>query len=162
MKEKKIRPICGKAFGLGDESLNALDRVVPKGLLVVSAGLLCWGLLGLLEYAFPKLDLGLQDGNFPPGLQFLHFFALVLTGSIFFFGYLWRWPHTPYATITMYAVLATICFVETIDFGAFGGGTTGVMIMICEFALYVGLSTYLLRSNGVHSHFSRAEQMRAV
>ncbi|MEO1104537.1 MAG: hypothetical protein AAFW98_12520, partial [Pseudomonadota bacterium] len=68
--------------------------------MVVSFGLLSWGLLGLLEYVFPASNLGLQDSNFPAGLQFIHFFALVLTGSTFVFGYLKRWPHTPHATIT--------------------------------------------------------------
>ena len=139
---------------MGGVPLDTLDKLLPKGLLVVSAGLLCWGLLGLVEYVVPTLNLGLQDDNFPAGLQFIHFFALVLTGSIFVFGYLMRWPHTPHATITMYAVLATICFIETIDFGAFGGGATGVMIMLMEFALYVGLSMYLLRSSAIHHHFN--------
>ncbi|MEM7188021.1 MAG: hypothetical protein AAF439_00285 [Pseudomonadota bacterium] len=133
--------------------METLDRFLPNGLLVVFAGLLCWGLLGLLEYALPSAKLGLQDSSFPAGLQFLHFFALVLTGAIFVFGYLTQWPHTPFATITMYAVLATLCFIETIDFGAFGGGTTGVMILIAEFALYLGLSTYLLRSDRIKSRF---------
>ncbi|MEM7269962.1 MAG: hypothetical protein AAF401_12005 [Pseudomonadota bacterium] len=136
--------------------MDTLDRFLPMSLLIVSAGLLCWGLLGLLEYASPALSLGLQDSNFPAGLQFLHFFALVLTGSIFVFGYLTRWHVTPYATITMYAVLATLCFIETIDFGAFGGGPTGVAIMLAEFALYLGLSTYLLRSPAIHSRFQQA------
>lgn len=133
-----------------------LDRFLSYALLAVSFGLLCWGLLGLLEYAFPVLRLGLQNGNFPAGLQFLHFFALVLTGAIFSFGYLKRWLHTPYATITMYAVLATICFVETVDFGAFGGGVKGVMTMILEFTLYVALSAYLLRSAAIHGRFEPA------
>lgn len=64
-----------------------------------------------------------------------------------------RWPHTPYATVTMYAVLATLCFVETLDFEAFGGGATGLIIMIIEFTVYVGLSTYLLRSPTIRNHF---------
>jgi hypothetical protein len=115
--------------------METLDKIVPRALLVVSAGLLCWGLLGLLEYALPALGLGLQNSGFPAGLQFLHFFAIALTGTIFVLGYLRRWPPTPHATITMYAVLATLCFVETIDFGAFGGGATGVAIMLVEFAL---------------------------
>lgn len=130
-----------------------LDKYLPTALLVISAGLLCWGLLGLLEYAVPALKLGLQDANFPAGLQFLHFFALVLTGSIYCLGYLAKWPHTPFATITMYAVLATLCFVETIDFGAFGGGAMGVMIMIAEFSLYIALSIYLLNSIAIRDRF---------
>ena len=133
--------------------MDALDKFLPKALLVVSAGLLCWGVLGMIEYVFPNLNLGLQNSGFPAGLQFLHFFALVLTGAIFVFGYLGRWPHTPHASITMYAVLATLCFVETIDFGAFGGGATGVTIMLAEFALYVGLATYLIRSPAIYRRF---------
>lgn len=133
--------------------MKTLGRRVLVGLLIISTGLLSWGLLGLLEYAFPPLNLGLQNGRFPSGLQFIHFFALVLTGAIFVLGYLKRWPHTPYATITMYAVLATICFIETMDFGAFGGGATGVMIMLLEFALYIALSVYLLRSAAIRDHF---------
>lgn len=144
------------ANALRGAALDTLDRFLPKGLFVVSAGLLCWGLLGLFEYAFPAWHLGLQDSNFPAGLQFIHFLAISLTGSIFVFGYLRRWQHTRHATITMYAVLATICFIETMDFGAFGGGTTGVMIMLAEFALYIGLSTYLLRSDAIREHFQIA------
>ena len=136
--------------------MNTLDRFLPNGLLVFSFGLLCWGLAGLLEYVFPVLNLGLQNSNFPACLQFIHFFAIGLTGAIFVLGYFRKWPHTPYATITMYAVLAAICFVETIDFGAFGGGTTGVMIMIVEFSVYVGLSFYLLTSGAIHDRFDGA------
>ncbi|MEM9060359.1 MAG: hypothetical protein AAGD13_07830 [Pseudomonadota bacterium] len=147
---------------MGGIPLRTLDVLFAKGLLIVSAGLLCWGLLGLLEYAVPALSLGLQDSNFPDGLQFIHFFALVLTGSVFVFGYVWKWPHTPHATITMYAVLATICFIETMDFGAFGGGTTGVMIMLAEFALYIGLSIYLLRSGAMGDRFENPLDGRKV
>ena len=134
--------------------MKTLDRVLPMGLLLVSAGLLCWGCLGLLEYLFPAVKLGLQNSNFPAGLQFIHFFALVLTGGIFVFGYLRRWRHTCHATITMYAVLAALCFIETIDFGAFGGGVPAVGIMLSEFTLYVALSTYLLRSEAMQDRFT--------
>ena len=92
----------------------------------------------------------------------MHFFAITLTGSIFLFGYLTRWPATPHATITMYAVLATICFIETMDFGAFGGGPRAVMIMLAEFGLYVALSTYLLRSGAIRHRFGHAVQRRDV
>ena len=139
---------------------KTLDTFALKGLLIVSAGLLCWGVLGHLEYMLPGLTMGLQNNSFPAGLQFIHFFALVLTGLFFFLGYLSRWPVTIHASITMYAVLATICFIETIDFGAFGGGATGVMIMLIEFALYVALSIYLRRSAAVQHHFETVDHRR--
>lgn len=137
--------------------LKALDNALLKGLFFVYGGLLFWGCLGLLEYMFPSLSFGLQSGSFPAGLQFIHFFALILTGSLFVFGYVRRWSMTPHAAITMYAVLATICFVETIDFGAFGGGSSGVMIMLVEYTLYGALSIYLLRSTAVKDRFRTAE-----
>ena len=148
-------------FKTGARKLKSLDKLFPKGLFVISFALLVWGLLGLLEYAYPPLNLGLQNTNFPPGVQFIHFFALILTGAIFVFGYVGRWPQTRYATMTMYAVLATICFIETIDFGAFGGGTIGVTIMLLEFALYIVLSIYLLRSAAIQQRFRLAPKSKS-
>ena len=133
--------------------MDILDRFLPRVLFILSVALLCWGVLGLVEYAFPALSIGLQNSSFPAGLQFAHFFAIMLTGAIFVFGYGTKWPHTRYASITMYAVLAALCFVETIDFGAFGGGTMGVLTMLLEFTTYIGLSVYLLRSAAIHRHF---------
>ncbi|MDN2565041.1 hypothetical protein N1F89_02305 [Aquibium sp. A9E412] len=136
--------------------MSALDRLIPKILLALSAFLLIWGILGLFEYLFPALSLGLQNSSFPAGLQFAHFFAIMLTGAFFVFGYIKKWPHTPYVTITMYAVLATLCFVEVIDFGAFGGGTKGVLTMLLEYSVYVGLSIYMFRSPAMRYHFGNA------
>lgn len=111
--------------------------VIAKGMLIL------WGLLGFVEYFAPSVAFGLQDSNFPQGVQFLHWLLILLTGSIFIVGFLLRWRHTPYATITMYATLATLCFVETVDFNAFGGGTKRFFIMTVEYVLYIALSLYI-------------------
>ncbi len=137
----------------GDTTVSVLDRFLPKFLLAFSVFLLFWGLLGLVEYIFPTVNMGLQNSKFPDGLQFAHFFAIMLTGTVFVVGYVRKWSHTPFATITMYAVLATLCFVEVMDFEAFGGGTTGVLTMLVEYSMYIILSTYLLRSKAMHRHF---------
>ena len=50
---------------------------------------------GLIEYAFPEISLGLQHPNFPAGMQFLHFFAILFTGLRFLSGYFFRGPQTP-------------------------------------------------------------------
>lgn len=108
--------------------MTRMLRFMPQLLLLISSALVVWGVLGLIEYAFPRVSLGLQHPNFPPG--------------------------TPFATVTMYAVLATLCFVETVDFGAFGGGTRRFIPMAMEYCLYVALSAYLLRSPAMHQRFS--------
>ncbi|MEM1262490.1 MAG: hypothetical protein AAGH76_08840 [Pseudomonadota bacterium] len=120
-----------------------------KGLLVA------WGLLGLVEYFVPAVNVGLQDDNFPRGVQFLHWVLVLLTGSIFLVGFYWRWRFTPFATITMYATLATLCFVETVDFDAFGGGTARFFIMGAEYLLYIVLSTYLIKSTHIQDRFEQ-------
>lgn len=102
---------------------------------------------------YPALALGPENENFPAGLRFLHYLAIGLTGTIFVFGYLRRWLHTCHALITMFAVLAALCFVETIDFDAFGGGATGVSIMLVKFTVYTGLSTYLFQSTAIRHRF---------
>ncbi|MEM1128055.1 MAG: hypothetical protein AAGI71_15520 [Bacteroidota bacterium] len=135
-----------------------MARSFPYVLLAVSAFLLVWGLLGLVEYFAPSVALGLQDPGFPPGTQFLHWLLLVLTGTIFVVGFLLRWTHTPFATITMYATLATLCFVETVDFGAFGGGPERFFIMGAEYVTYVVLSVYLVRSRHIAERFETPRQ----
>ncbi|MEM7376546.1 MAG: hypothetical protein AAF460_03465 [Pseudomonadota bacterium] len=122
-------------------------------LLCVKAGLLVWGVLGFVEYVSPAVAFGLQDANFPRGVQFLHWFLLVLTGATFVVGYLRRWRHTPTATVVLYATLATLCFVETVDFNAFGGGDSRFAIMTAEFVLYAVLAVFLLRSAAVRARF---------
>lgn len=132
---------------------RAMSNMFPYLLFSVKVALLIWGLLGLWEYISPSAALGLQNPNFPDGTQLLHWLLLILTGAIFVVGFLVRWPPTPFATVTMYATLATLCFIETLDFGAFGGGLKGLLIMSGEFLLYIGLSVYLLRSNTIERRF---------
>jgi hypothetical protein len=122
-------------------------------LLTVKGMLLFWGVLGFVEYFVPTAKFGLQDSNFPAGVQFLHWLLISSTGIIFIFGYLKRWRHTVFVTITLYATLATLCFVETVDFNAFGGGDRRFFIMAVEYMLYIILSTYLFRSTQIRLRF---------
>ena len=135
-----------------------MARVFPFILLLISAVLALWGVAGLIEYAAPSIGIGLQNANFPPGLQFIHFAAILATGAIFIGGYLTRWRATPFATINMYAVLATLCFVETVDFDAFGTGPTRFIPMLLEYVTYIGLSAYLLRSAAIRKRFGSGAQ----
>ncbi len=132
---------------------NQAVHLMPYLLLLISAVLTGWGALGLLEYFIPAVVLGLQNEKFPAGLQFLHFLAIFVTGAIFLGGYFRRWRYTPFATIVMYAILATLCFIETVDFEAFGGGPTRFIPMAVEYVVYVCFSVYLLRSPAMRRHF---------
>lgn len=132
-----------------------MTRSLLPALLAAKAVLLVWGALGLWEYLVPSAGFGLQNPSFPPGTQLLHWILLLLTGLIFVFGFVVRWRHTPSATVVLYATLATLCFVETLDFGAFGGGPTSYVIMAGEYVVYVSLAFYLLRSRHAAERFGR-------
>lgn len=134
--------------------MKTVAKLMPRALLAISAVLAVWGAFGLLEYFAPSAQFGLQDPKFPAGLQFLHFAAILTTGATFVLGYAARWRGTPFATIVMYAVLATLCFIETVDFESFGGGQTRFIPMTIEYVAYVGLSVYLLRSKAMRRRFS--------
>jgi len=140
--------------------VGATERVIRKliyALVVVKGLMVIWGILGFIEYFAPSVTFGLQNANFPLGTQFLHWLLIVLTGAVFIVGFLLRWRHTPFATITMYATLATLCFVETVDFNAFGGGYKRFFIMAAEYGLYISLSMYLLRSKQAKERFEYRE-----
>ena len=138
---------------------NQIARLMPYLLLLISAVLASWGILGLLEYFVSGVVLGLQNEKFPTGLQFLHFFSILVTGAVFIIGYAKRWPYTPFATIGMYAILATLCFIETVDFQAFGGGPTRFIPMTIEYIVYLALSAYLLRSSTMRDRFHLGSEL---
>ncbi|MCH2038660.1 MAG: hypothetical protein MK137_08735, partial [Rickettsiales bacterium] len=122
-------------------------------LLAIKIFLLVWGIFGFLEYYNPSLEFGLQNAPFPKGVQFLHWFLLVITGASFTLGFLLRWKYTPFMTVIMYAMLATLCFIETVDFEAFGGGAMRFVIMAGEYVVYVLISMYLMQSQKVKERF---------
>lgn len=132
-----------------------LRKLFPYVLVLLSVVLIVWATLGFVEYFQPTLAFGLQDANFPRGTQFLHWLLILVTGALFVTGFLLRWKHTPFATIVMYATLATLCFVETVDFQAFGGGPYRFIAMATEFAGYIAFSIYLLRSKEIQQRFGR-------
>jgi len=131
-----------------------MSRYAPYLLVLVNAALVAWGRTTILTQRDPSVAVGLQNPNFPAGIQLLHWILLLLTGSVFLLGFALRWRYTPFATITLYATLATLCFVETVDFRAFGDGVQRYYVMAAEYLLYIVLSAYLLSSSHIRARFS--------
>lgn len=134
--------------------MNSMAKGFPFVLLLIFTALTAWGLLGLVEFFIPAAKVGLQNAKFPTGLQFLHFASILAAGTIFLVGYVTRWRHTPFAMVILFAVMATLCFVETVDFMAFGKGPTRFLVMSLEYVVYLGLSVYFLRSTTMQQRFS--------
>ena len=113
-----------------------------------------WGLLGLLEYCFGFAPLmPLQNANFPPGTQLVHWIVILTTGSVYLIGYFTRWKHTPFAMVVLFSMLKTLCAIETFDFMTRPDRHSAY---VREVTYYVLMSVFLLRSARMRAHFRRA------
>ncbi len=127
-------------------------------LLAVSMLLTLWGLLGLLEFLVgAALFVPLQNPAFPPGMQFMHWLAISAGGLAYLAGYYRRWPGTPFLMIGIYAVMATLCFVQTVDLLTNAGRYAA---MAAEYVAYVAISVYLVRAERMRRHFRRPVSAR--
>lgn len=113
-------------------------------LLLMSAGMLVWGLAGFFEYFTGiKPFIKLQNDAYPGGVQFVHWLLITLSGSIFLGGYITRWKWTPFAMITIFSNLAVLCTIETFDFMS---AQWSFSSYFTEIVLYLVHATFLLQS----------------
>ena len=135
--------------------MKHLSTVFCYLLLLAGIVMLSWGVLGFLEYCFGIAPLmKLQNPTFPLGTQFIHWFLITLSGSVYLLGYFLKWKYTPLAMIVIYAMLATMCFIQTFDFMTNPSRYTD---FVRECIYYVIISTYLVRSKRMQTHFGRIE-----
>lgn len=124
-------------------------------MLLASAVMLTWGVLGFLEYYFEVILLmPLQNSDFPDGTQFLHWLIITLSGAAFLFGYFTKWRFTPIAMMMLFSMLATMCFIQTFDFMT---NESRFFDFARECFYYLVMSLYLVRSNRMRNHFGRIE-----
>lgn len=114
-----------------------------------------WGVLGFLEYGFQFAPLmPLQNADFPAGTQLVHWILITSSGGTYLAGYATRWRHTPFAMSVLFAMLATLCAVETFDFMT---RPDRYSAFTREVIYYVLISVYLHRSERMRTHFGRAD-----
>ena len=135
--------------------MKHVSTIFSHLLFLAAVVMLSWGILGFLEY-FSEIALlmPLQNSTFPPGTQLLHWCLITLSGSVYLLGYLLKWKYTPMAMIVIYAMMATMCFIQTFDFMTNPSRYTD---FVRECIYYVIISVYLLRSRRMQTHFGRLE-----
>ncbi|MEM9328031.1 MAG: hypothetical protein AAGA85_20360 [Bacteroidota bacterium] len=131
--------------------MTKASSVLAYLLLLVNIGMTLWGVLGFLEYLTGFALIPLQNPNFPSGTQFMHWLTITASGLIYLLGFITRWRYTPYAMIVSYAMLGTLCTVETFDFMT---AEWRYRSYINEIMLYLLLSWYFLQSGFVKRYFS--------
>ena len=122
-------------------------------ILLASVVMLSWGVLGFLEYLFGlQLLMPLQNVSFPKGTQFIHWVLITLSGACYLLGYFFRWKYTPLAMIVLFAMLATMCFIQTFDFMT---NPSRYADLVRESTYYLVISVYLLRAQRMQSRFGK-------
>lgn len=120
-------------------------------IVLASIIMLCWGLLGFLEYFTGLAPLmPLQNPTFPLGMQTIHWILITLSGATFLTGYAVRWRFTPVAMLVLFASLATMCAIQTFDVLQ---NPDRYRNFVMECINYTIISTYLLRSHRMREHF---------
>ena len=122
---------------------KSISWIFLRFLLVAAIFMLVWGLLGFLEYLFGISIISLQNSDFPSGTQFVHWFLITLSGSMFLFGYVTKSRHTPTAMLVIYAMLGTMCTIQTFDMMT---APNRYVAFAIEIAAYICISIYLLKS----------------
>jgi hypothetical protein len=136
-----------------EEQLSQASALFSKLLLFAHLGLGLWGALGLLEYLTGlSLIIPLQNSNFPPGTQLIHWILAATSGIGFLLGYLKKWKYTPTLMVVLYACLTTLCFIETFDFMTKESRYT---LFVIEVIQYIVISLYLFKSQRMLNHFKK-------
>lgn len=132
--------------------LSATASVISTYAIIgIAAFLLIWGVLGMFEYVTGITPvIALQNPAFPAGIQFLQWVLLIAFGAVFLLGYATRWPHTPVAVTVIFAMLATMCFVQTVDFLT---NESRFLAFALECIAYLAIATFLLRSERMRRRF---------
>lgn len=119
--------------------------------LLYSIFMLLWGALGFAEYLVGRpMLVPLQNPNFPAGTQLLHWLLIIACGLSYVTGYSLRWRYTPFAMTIIFAMLASMCFIQTFDFMT---RPDRYIAFAIECVMYIVLSQYLFRSRLMKQRF---------
>lgn len=133
--------------------MKQISMIFSYLILLYAIVMAAWGILGFLGYFFGITPLGtLNNPTFPAGTQLIHYLLIFSSGAIYLTGYFSKWKHTPFAMVVIFAMLATLCSVETFDFMENPGRYFSFVV---ECLMYIGISIYLFRSQRMRTHFGR-------
>lgn len=131
--------------------LKHASLLVSVLILLAATVMFGWGVLGMLEYFTGWAPLmPLQNANFPSGTQLVHWILILGSGGTYLVGYFTKWRPTPYVMVVWYAMLPTLCAIETFDFMT---RPDRYSAYAREVAYYIGFGTFLLRSRRMKDHF---------
>lgn len=129
-----------------------VSRAAIAILLSVHLFLVVWAVAGIFEMAtgYAVWEGAISPG-FPDWMLWLQWPPILLTGLAFVAGYALRWPQMPQAVIAGYAVLAALCAYQTFFLLTHD---TRFLAMAAEYAAYIAIGLFLLRSRLVRARLA--------
>lgn len=127
-----------------------LPRVFTAVLLLVHGFLGVWALVGFAEWfsastPWPRVS----NPLFPRDILFIHWTLILAAALVFLGGHALAWQHTPAAMACVYAAMAALCAVQTLQYLE---SDLRFVAMGAEYLAYAGILLFLFRA----SHFQPA------
>lgn len=123
-------------------------------LVLVHVALVVWSVLGLAEMMLPQLPWPkVNNPLFPAWVQLAQWLLVLAVASLFILGLAARWRRTPVAMAVGYALMASLCAVETIGYLTHD---LRFAAMALEYAAYLAILLFLFRSRTAQQSFAPA------
>jgi hypothetical protein len=122
-------------------------------LVLVHVLLAVWAVVGLAEMAFAEVPWPRVSNELFPAPVLLAQWLSILVASFFYIaGYLRRWRYTPHAMAFAYAIMATVCAVETFGYMI---SDTRFLAMALEYLAYALILLFLFKAQAMRRRFAR-------
>lgn len=133
---------------------DLLPRLVVGVLVALHLFLAAWALVGLAEFFAPQVPWRrVSNPLFPEWMLHAQWLAILPTALVFLVGYALGWPYMPAALGVGYAAMAGLCAYQTVFLLQHD---TRYLAMAAEYAAYVGILVFLVRSEYVRAHLGAA------
>ena len=114
-------------------------------LFILHGGLFVWSLGGFLEWILPTVPWEpFSNREFPRWLLLIHWLSVLFASAGFLVGVLTRWHFTPRWMTLGYALMATVCAIETFGYMTI---PNKYFAMAGEYAAYIAILLVLFHPN---------------
>lgn len=128
-------------------------KIIGYILLMINLFLWSWSMGGMLEWLLPEVPWRpYSNPDFPKGILFFHWTAVIVASSGFLYGYFSRWKFTPNFMFLGFGLMASMCVIETFGYMT---SETKYVAMGLEFAAYIVILFILHNAAFRSCHFDK-------
>jgi hypothetical protein len=121
-------------------------------LVLVHVLLAVWAVVGLAEMVFAEVPWPrVSNELFPAPVLLAQWLSILVASFLYIAGYLRRWRYTPHAVAVAYAIMATVCAVETFGYMI---SDTRFLAMALEYLAYALILLFLFKAPAMRQRFA--------